>query len=74
MFFEYFILIIIVENKYFKDYFIFLCGCSEAALRLTVVTVRNDLLQNVLSILPRNIGQTGKYEQYLPFSFHQGTR
>ena len=34
-------------------------ACSEAELRLTVITVRKDLLQNVPPILPRNIGQIG---------------
>ena len=74
IFFKYFILIIIVESKYLKDYFV-LFVCSRAEHRLTVViTVRNDLLQNVSPILPRNIGQTGQFEQYLSFSFYQGTR
>ena len=46
IFFKYFILIIIVESKYFKT-FVLLFACSEAELRLTVITVRNDLRQNV---------------------------
>ena len=55
-FFRYFILIIIVESKYFKEYFL-LVACSEAELWLIVITVRNDLLQNVPPILPRNIDE-----------------
>ena len=72
-FFRYFILIIIVESKYFKEYFL-LVACSEAELWLIVITVRNDLLQNVPPILPRNIGQIGQFEQYLSPSFYQSTR
>ena len=64
IFFEYFILIIIVENKYLRT-ILLLFACSEAELRLTVITVRNDLLQNVPPILPRNTGQIGQFEQYL---------
>ena len=43
IFFIYIILIVVAESKYFKDLF----ACSEAELRLTVITVPNDLLQNV---------------------------
>ena len=64
--FKYFILIIIVENMLF--------ACSETELKLTVITVRNDLLRNVPPILPRKIVQTGHFEQYLSLSFQQGTR
>ena len=56
IFFEYFILIIIVESKYLRT-ILLLFACSEAELRLTVITVQNELLQNVLSVLPRKIGQ-----------------
>ena len=48
IFFKYFVLIIIVESKHFKNCFVIVC--SEAELRLTVITVRNDLLRNVLPI------------------------
>ena len=51
-----------------------LFACSEAELRLTVITVLNDLLQNAPPVLPRNIGQIGQFEQYLLLSFYQGTR
>ena len=57
IFFKYFILTIIMESKYFKNYFV-----TEAEFRLTVITVRNDLLRNVPPILPRNIGQIGQFE------------
>ena len=46
-----------MESKYFKNYFV-----TEAEFRLTVITVRNDLLRNVPPIFPRNIGQIGQFE------------
>ena len=65
IFINYFIQIIIVEKKYFKN-LLLLFACSVAEPRLIVITVQNDLLRNV----PRNIGQMGQFQQYLSLVFY----
>ena len=66
-------MILIVENMYFED-ILFLFECSEAELRLTIITVRKDLLQNAPTTrITEKYRPIGQFEQYLSLSFYIGS-